>query len=191
MYKFIIVAISIFVLSSTSYADGKEDYEKARLEQIKKWGGEGIPKPEKVAADAKSLFSKPLAEQTEEELKKMAKTANISANFVGYILEEYSSYYSDNYRYDFIQEKVGPYHDKYVQLSNDLKDYRNKAYFNLGKKMKESGKELEAFFYYKDAFSLASFTESEGEHKGMRYLAEQEMKALMGISEMGSFVYWK
>ena len=188
--------ISLLVIVATfvalpSYAAQKEDVEKLRIELVKKWGEDGLVKPYDIRKKAKVLFSKPLEEQTISELKKVAKSSNTAANLVEFILEEYEDYYRDNYKYDFVQTKVAPFHDKYVELSNELKGYRNKAYFNLGKKLKAKGKSLAALFYFRDAYRLSSFTESEGDHKGMRYNAERELKALLGIDDIPSFIYWQ
>ncbi|MEM7791170.1 MAG: hypothetical protein AAF546_07205 [Verrucomicrobiota bacterium] len=178
-----------FTLTTCFAADS--DVEKLRDEQIKKWGTATIPKPKVIAETAKSYLEKPLEEQKLTELKTIAEDANRAANYVDFIFEEYAEYYRDNYRYDFVQEKVAPYHDNYVRLVNQLKDYRNKAYFNIGKKLAEEGNEVEAFFYFRDAFRLSTFTEDSGDHKGIRYMAEQEMKKMMEIESIESFLYWK
>ncbi len=89
-----------------------EDVEKLRAEQIKKWGTSGIPKPQVLLTQAEAFLKKPIGDQTIEELKKIAKSTNRAANYIGFILEEYKSYYSKNYKYDFVQEKVAPFHDK-------------------------------------------------------------------------------
>jgi len=168
-----------------------EDIEAARTEMLKRWNVNGLAKPAEVDAIANALLVRPLAEQSDDELLKLAKHANAAANFVGFILEEYERYYRDNYRYDFVQTKVAPFHDAYVALSNRLKDYRNRAYFNLGRKAAERGDEMAAFFYFRDAYRLSTFTEAEGDHKGMRYQAEMEMKRLLGLDSMGTFTFWK
>lgn len=168
-----------------------EDIEATRSEMLKRWGVDGLVKPSDVEAKAKTILSRPLAEQVDDELRKLAKQANTAANFVGFILEEYQEYYRDNYRYDFVQKKVTPFHDTYVGLSNRLKSYRNQAYFNLGKKAAQRGDEMAAFFLFRDAYRLSSFTEDQGDHRGMRYLAEVEMKKLLGMEHIGTFIYWK
>lgn len=168
-----------------------EDIEAARSEMLKRWGVDGLVKPSEVEHKAKNILDRPLAEQADSELLELAEQANAASNFVGFILEEYQEYYRDNYRYDFVQEKVVPFHDAYVGLSNRLKSYRNRAYFNLGKKATQRGDEVTAFFLFRDAYRLSSFTKDDGDHKGMRYLAEVEMKKLLGIENLGTFVYWR
>ena len=168
-----------------------EDVESARAELLKRWESDGLVKPRDVDAMAKAIFDRPLAEQTEEDLEALAKQANAAANFVGHILDEYQEYYSENYRYDFVQEKVAPFHDAYVELSNRLKSYRDQAYFHLGRKAVERGDEIGAFFYFRDAYRLSSFTEGQSTREGMRYKAEIEMKKLLGIEDLGTFVYWQ
>ena len=76
-----------------------------------------------------------------------------------------------------------------MKLSNRLKSYRNQAYSSLGPKAAERGDEFEAFFYFRDAYRLSSFTEGQATREGMHYKAEIEMKNLLGIEELGTFVY--
>lgn len=182
-----ILALLIMLLCSLLPAfaqdESSEDIEATRSEMLKRWGVDGLVKPSDVEAKAKTTLSRPLAEQVDDELRELAKQANAAANFVGFILEEYQEYYRDNYRYDFVQKKVAPFHDAYVGLSNRLKSYRNQAYFNLGKKA--------AFLLFRDAYRLSSFTKDQGDHKGMRYQAEVEMKKLLGMEHIGTFIYWK
>ncbi|TJY58886.1 hypothetical protein E4T66_14910 [Sinimarinibacterium sp. CAU 1509] len=168
-----------------------EDIEAARSEMLKRWGVDGLIKASDVEGTATALLARPLGEQPEDQLRELAKRANAAANFVGFILEEYESYYRENYRYDFVKEKIAPFHDAYATLSNRLKSYRNQAYFNLGKKAADRGDEMTAFFMFRDAYRLSGFTEDEGDHKGMRYQAEIEMKKLLGLESMGTFTYWK
>jgi hypothetical protein len=61
----------------------------------------------------------------------------------------------------------------------------------LGLKHKKAGNEVQAFFYFRDALRLSSFTEPEGDHKGIRYQAENQMKELLGVKDVKTFVYWK
>jgi hypothetical protein len=189
--KSILISAILISVSLGAHASDADDFEKIRAEQIKKYGGTDIPKPQAITKKAEALLGKPLGEQSIKELKSIAESSNKAANYVGFIFDEYAQYYRDNYKYDFVQEKVAPFHDKFLLLSNKLKSQRNQAYLNLGKKMAASGNNIEAFFYFKDAFRLASFTDDNGEHKGIRYQAEQEMKKLMGLESIESFVYWQ
>lgn len=187
----IAVAVTLALALATGSALADEEIEKLRQEQIEKWGTDELVQPMEVEAKARDLLQRPLEQQSVLELEELAKQANAAANFVGFILSEYQDYYRDNYKYDFVQKKVAPHHDSYVQLSNRFKDYRNQAYFNLGKKAAAAGDRLKAFFYFRDAFRLSSFTDDSGDHKGMRYQAEIEMKRLLGVEDLSSFVYWK
>lgn len=180
-----------YPLSVPAQDTSSEDIEAARSEMLKRWGVDGLVKPSDVEVEAKTIFERPLTEQTDDDLRELAEQANAAANFVGFILEEYQEYYRDNYRYDFVQEKVAPFHDAYVGLSNRLKTYRNRAYFNLGKRAAQRGDEMTAFLLFRDAYRLSSFTEDQGDRKGIRYLAEVEMKKLLDINEIGTFVYWR
>lgn len=169
----------------------KSEIEAQREELLAKWGAAGLPQPLQIDEAAQELLALPLEEQSVEALTELAEEANRAANFVNFIFEEYAEYHRDNYRYDFVQEKVAPFHDAYVDLSNRLKGRRNQAFFNLGLKHKAQGNQMAAFFFFRDAFRLSSFTEDGGDHKGLRYQAEVEMKQLLGIDHLGSFVYWQ
>lgn len=165
--------------------------DETREELIKRWGDGGIIKPSEVEELAEKILSLPIEEQKENQLLELATLANTSAYFVGFIFEEYKRYYIEIYGYDFAKEKVTPSHDAYAQLGNKLKEYRNQAYYNLGKKALERGDTLTAFFMFRDAFRLDSFTKEDGDHKGMRYKSELEMKKILGISDIETYVYWK
>ncbi len=168
-----------------------EDIDDGRRELISRWDPEGLPQPSVVERQAQELLSRPLDQQSEAELTELAKQANAAANFVGFIFEEYQDYYRANSRYDFVKKKIVPSHNTYLELGNRLKGYRNQAYFSLAAKAKEKGDQLRAFFLFRDAFRLSSFTEPEGDHKGTRYWAEIEMKKLLGIEGIDSYIYWK
>ena len=185
------VALTFALALAAGTATADEEIEKLRQEQIEKWGTDKLVQPTQVEATAKELLQRPLGQQSVQELEGLAKQANAAANFVSFILTEYQDYYRDNYKYDFVQKKVAPHHDSYVQFTNRFKDYRNQAYFNLGKKATAAGEHLKAFFYFRDAFRLSSFTDDRGDHKGMRYQAEIEMKRLLGVEDLSTFVYWK
>jgi len=126
-----------------------------------------------------------------EELIQAGKRSNAAANFVGYIQEEYADYYRDNYKYDFVQKKISPSHDKYVALGNKLKGIRNTAYLLIGLKLKEEGRVGEAFFYFRDAFRLSTFDGYKKSDPGTRYIAEQEMKEILGIKDIESYKTWQ
>jgi hypothetical protein len=171
--------------------DSEETIEAERKEMMRKWGAEALPRPAAIAEKAKALFAKPLDKQGLDELSDIANEANTVANLIGFILEAYKDYRHDSYRYDFVLEKLNPFHDDYVRRTNEFKGYRNRAYFNLGLKHRDAGSPAMAFFYFRDAFRLSTFTESEGDHKGMRFQAEIEMKKILGIEDMGTFVHWE
>ena len=186
-----LILLGCFPLLACAQDVSSEDIEAVRSKMLKRWGVDGLSKPSDVDAQAKKILSRPLAEQNDDDLRKLAKQANAAANFVGFILEEYQEYYRDNYRYDFIQEKVVTYHDAYVRLTNRLKAHRDQAYFNLGKKAAKRGDEVTAFFLFRDAYRLSTFTENQGDHKGMRYRAELEIKKLLGLEGIDTFIYWE
>lgn len=120
--------------------------EKLRQDQLELLGSEDLTKPYDIRERAIEYLAMPLSQQTVAELKELSISANVSVNLIGMILEEYDNYYSDNYRYEFVQKEIAPFHKKFISLSNELIDYRNQCYFNLGEKLKNEGKDLEAFY---------------------------------------------
>lgn len=207
MKNVIIIIFSVILcLAVSGYQDftgalaqqkAKDDSDSATIESLRKkmlkrWGGKGLGDNKELETEAKSLLAKPIESQTFVELAAMAEEANKIANLVGYILEEYNDYYRENYKYDFIQKKVAPYHDAYIRVANKFKGYRNQAYFNLGMKSKAAGNSVAAFFYFRDAFRLSNFVDSSAPGgKGMRYKAEIEMKALLGLQNLRTFITWQ
>ena len=194
MFKQVIVVSGLLVYAWTVVAQSESNelnLDSDRKELMEHLAVDDIPKPTDIELFAKELLSRPLDEQNRDELERLASTANKAANFVGYILDEYRDYHRDNYRYEFVQKAVAPFHDEYVVISNRLKDFRNQAFFNLGKKAAQDGEDVIAFFYFRDVFRLSSFTDAEGDRKGMRYRAEIEMKKLLDLEEVGTFIHWQ
>lgn len=189
MLKVALTLTVLLVLPVGVTASDIEDVEKQRAEQIKIWGATSIPKPKEIALQAKALLDKPIENQSIEELKAIAEQSNKAANYVCFILDVYTDYGEDNSKYDFVVNKFEPFHTAYVKISNVLKGYRNQAFFNIGKKLAASNNEVEAFFYFRDAFRLSPFVDNGD--KGMRYLAEQEMKKLLGLSGIGSYIDYR
>lgn len=187
-----VVIAALCVVSMQLRADEKEaddqNIESFREKQIERWNDTGIVTPKSVTEYATKIFSLPVGQQRIKDLKLLAEKANAASNYVGLILDEYANYYRENYRYESIQEKVAPFHDAYAKISNDMKDYRNRAYFNLGKKHLAKNELITSLFYFRDAYRLSAFNDRAG-RSGMRYMAEQEMKKLLGIeNEVKSFV---
>lgn len=174
--------------------DDSEDIETLRNAQIIKWGGNGLPDHKKVAALAQEILAKPLDNQTVSELTELAEQANRAANYINFIESEYDSYHREKRSYDFITEPVGKTLDEYRIISNQLKDYRNQSYFNLGKKADISGNKVKAFFYFRDAYRLAIFARYKEfapyKEVDMRYKAEQEMKRMLNLEDIESFKYY-
>jgi len=189
------IAMTALSVSISAWAEEKEtddaNIDTYRETQIKRWDVTGIVTPKSVTEEAGKLFSLHLQDQPVDALEQLAKKANATANYVGLILDEYREYYRENYRYSFIQNAVAPHHDSYVEISNKMKDFRNQAYFNLGKKHVNKGELLAALFYFRDAYRLSTF-DDDRRRQGMRYMAEQEMKKLLGIeNDASSFVHWQ
>ena len=179
--------LSLFLISLPFFISAQEsqDFDEQREEEVKKWSKSGF-------GDVNEIL-KSVLETLENEnasisaLKVGATQANAAANFVMHLQEEYADYYRENYQYEFIQKKVAPAHDAYIQKANLLKDARNNCYMRIGHMLKGQGKNIEAFFYFRDAYRLSTF-DTRGE--GTRYKAEQEMKEMLGLQEINSYVTW-
>ena len=163
-----------------------------RAKTLKELSSAEIQDPKKIELLANEIFKLPVQEQQEEQLKKIAATANLYANLVGYISGEYDTYKRENFQYKFITQKIEKPNDQYAEIGNKFKDIRNLAYFNLGIKARDSGKKLLAFLYFRDVFRLASFDCGKaGAMKCPRWSAEQEMKKLLNLPEVNSYVSWQ
>ena len=159
------------------------DVERDKL--IKIWASQGLTNVDSVLREGKSLLDR--EKVSVDELKSIANRANKASNFVSYIQEEYNEYYRENYKYSFVQEDIAGPHDAYVEKANELKNIRNKAFYRLGQLIEKTGDIGTAFYYYRDAFRLSDFDTRD---KGIRYKAEQEMKRLLGIEDIESYITW-
>lgn len=119
---------------SAAEPSGSLNLGAKREEALKAFQATTNPNFARIEKLAGSLFSKPLTQQSEKDLQLLASQANKAANLISVIQDEYDSSYRSNYRYDFIQEKVAGPRDSYVHLGNKFKSFRNRDYFNLGKK---------------------------------------------------------
>ena len=183
-----------FEMSATAAEKtGTLNLDIQREEALKAFKVESVPNSRQIEKLSSSVLAKPVAQQSEEELQLVASQANRMANLISGILQEYSSYYHENYRYNFIQTKVADPHVAYARLSNKFISIRNLAYFNLGLKMKEKGESLRAYLYFKDAFRLSIFdcVKDADPNSCMRWKAEQEMKSLLSIEDIQSYVSWQ
>ena len=136
------------------------------------------------------MLAKQFSDQSVSELKEVANQSNKAANYVDFIRDKYATYIRDGVAIVVKEAKITSIHNGYARLSDELREYRNQCYLNIGKKLTESGNEIEAFFYFEDAYRLLPFIGPNGDHIGVRYLSEQEMKKLMGLSDLRSFD-WK
>lgn len=164
-----------------------EDVDSLRTKEVEQWSKSGFGDVNVIMKNATAILADENA--TISQLKDAAKSSNAAANFIGNITDVYDDYKRENYKYDFVLEKVNPSRDAYVAKSNALKVLRNQCYFRIGLELKGDGKNLEAFLYFKDAFRLSPMVENGKE--GLRYKAEQEMKKLLGLQEIESFVTWQ
>lgn len=160
------------------------DIERQRQEGIQQYREAGVPNPATIRAAAETLFAKPVAEQSEEELRSLARAANAYANYVDMIHTQYNRYRVDNLRYQFVIASVEPVQDLYARLGNEFKGIRNRAYLNLGEKAEAAGHPLEALYFYNDAFRLASFgcsSQNPSAGECPRLEAERRMQRILRI----------
>lgn len=188
--------ILLFTLSNSgAMAQDTEDLlaiEETRQKTLENFNVAEIPDLDRIRSVASELFALPIDQQNVEDLTNLSIEANRAANLISYIREEYDDEYRDNYRYEFIQEKLAKPHDEYVKVSNEFIDIRNQVYFNLGIKYKNRGETMKSFLYFNDAFRLSRFDCGNKQPDNcMRWRAEQEMKELLGIKQINSYVSWQ
>lgn len=169
------------------------DLDAKRDEVRKAFKGGKIPDPKKLMDLSEMVFVKPLGEQKMRDLKIIALQANQYANLVGFIENRYDDYNISNYGYGFVLKKSVPIRDQYVVLADKYKSIRDTAYFNIGMKLKANGKPMEALLYFKDSFRLEAFDcgKEKPKEKCLRWMAEQEMKSLLSIKTIESYVTWE
>lgn len=189
-------SVFILALACTSVlAQDTEDLlaiEENRQKTLENFDITEIPDLNRIRSVASKLFALPTEKQNVEDLTNLSIEANRAANLISYISEEYNDEYRENYRYEFIQVKLAKPHDEYVKMSNEFIDIRNQIYFNLGTIYKNRGETVKSFLYFNDAFRLSRFDcETKRPDDCMRWKAEQEMKRLLGIEQIESYVTWQ
>lgn len=127
-----------------------------------------------------------LKKAADAELASLAVDCNRAANLIGVILSEYDSYERENYRYDVVIKQVREKRLPMESLRQQLLGSRNNIYFEQAVRLRDAGSGMRAFLTFRDAFRLSPF---EGD--GMRLKAEQEMKKLLGMEGLPSFVEFK
>ncbi len=199
MLKFVIHAALfgiLFGVFNPLYAQEKSNtlsIEKERQKALKEFDMTEVPDLDAIRSFASELLSKPIEQQEKTQLSKLAMEANRAANLVNYIYGEYDNYYRDNYKYDFVQEKVIGSAKEYGRIFNEFVKIRNEAYFNLGIISRNNGETMEAFLYFRDAFRLSGFDCGPGNNPEscLRWRAEQELQSLLGLSHIKAYVSWK
>lgn len=194
-FRFMIVMGAVLFFLGTglqSFAQSTLKVDEKREKDLKELGTI-IPNPEKLRTLAETIFSKTLAAQKIKNLQMLAKQTNRYVNMVGYIKGEYDSYNRENYQYKFVKTALAPARNAYIEISNEFKTFRNKAYFNLGLKLKSKGNKIRALLYFRDAFRLSTFSCEKGlpPQNCMRWRAEEEMQKLLGLEKVRSYVTWQ
>jgi hypothetical protein len=188
----VVVSLFLTLAASASNSQGITNVDEQRTKLLNDITESQIPNPEDITKLARATFALPLSEQSEDILKQIATKANLYANFVGFISGEYDSYRRENFRYDFVVRPVEKAREPYIELSNKFKDFRNQAYFNMGLKARDAGKNLEALLYFRDAFRLSDFEcGKEGSKNCARWHAEIEIQKLLRINGIRPYVTWQ
>ncbi len=180
------------VVASLASAQSMLDIDEQRAAALEKLESE-LPDPDGVRGIAQETFSKSISDQDADILRSLAKQSNSYANMVNFIKDEYDDFRRENYRYDFVLEKLDPSLNQYSRIVNEFLDIRNQAYFNLGMKEKEAGNNVPALLWFRDAFRLSSFDcgKSQEREMCMRWKAEQEIQNLLGLSSIRAYVTWQ
>lgn len=166
--------------------------EENRQKTLENFDITEMPDLDRIRSAASNLFALPIEQQNVEDLTNLSIEANRAANLIGYISEEYNDEYRENYRYEFIQEKLAKPYDGYIKISNEFIAIRNQVYFNLGIKFRNLGETVKSFLYFNDAFRLSRFDcGAKKPDDCMRWKAEQEMKELLGMEQINSYVSWQ
>ena len=185
------LAITVIFFSTFSNAQEIISLDDERTKQLEELGVL-LPNPTAIRAAAAEEFAKPISGQDAERLEDLAGDANKYSNLVSKITDEYNDYLRENSRYDFVTEEVkrAPVVKSLLALDSEFKGIRNRAYLNMGILAMESGRQMEAFLLFNDAFRLSVFGCSDGVENCVRYEAEQHMKTLLGV-EGESYIYWQ
>ncbi len=166
--------------NSTKEEIFEHDFDAVRQAEIKKWQSYGASDVYKTLAEGQAVLDSPTV--TISELKEAARKVNAAANYVGYIYDEYSNYSRSSL---YAKAQVGSALSAYVSIGNKLQDVRNNAYIQIGDMLKDDRRITEAFFYYRDAYRLATFASRE---ESSRYVAEQKMKEILGLHDIESYI---
>lgn len=185
------LAITVIFFSTFSNAQEIISLDDERTKQLEELGVL-LPNPTAIRAAAAEEFAKPISGQDAERLEDLAGDANKYSNLVSKITDEYNDYLRENSRYDFVTEEVkrAPVVKSLLALDSEFKGIRNRAYLNMGILAMESGRQMEAFLLFNDAFRLSVFGCNDGVENCVRYEAEQHMKTLLGV-EGESYIYWQ
>ncbi|HEY5301734.1 MAG TPA: hypothetical protein VIJ55_13755, partial [Acetobacteraceae bacterium] len=192
---------AIFLASNVSFAappaasqSPLPNIDVQRQASIAEFKDEGVPKPDRIREEAKRLFALPTDQQSDDDLRTLAKASNAYANYVDLIHRGYQDAQRENYQYDFVVKVLNPIADDYTRIENEFKDYRNKAYLNLAEKSEVRGDMLQALFLYNDAFRLSSFdcsSRSPTNETCTRWAAEKAMQRILGISGFEPYTTWQ
>ena len=167
------------------------DIEKQREVYLKKLESE-IPDPKKLRRIARKTFLIPISKQDEVILQALAKQANIYANMVGFIVDEYDKFIQKNETKRSANQKIASVRNAYVRNRNEFLEIRNLAYFNLGLKARLAGENVRALLYFRDAYRLSPFDcgKEIPRERCIRWKAEMKIQELLGLSFILTYPTW-
>ena len=200
MFKKLTLALTLMISSSPIMAqeqsakDETFTIEDRRSALVSSFENQDFPSPDHIRSTATDLFALPLSVQGEQKLRELAKDANFYANLISRITDEYDQAFRKNSRYNFVQEEIQKKAGPLLDMKNEFLEIRNRAYLNLGLLLKEEGRDIEAFFTFSDAHRLSPFDcfpADTATTDCVRLIAEEEMKKLLSVSDLESYVYWR
>lgn len=190
----LMISASPIMAQEQSSTDETLTIEDRRSALISSFEDQEIPSPDHIRSTAKDLFALPVSEQGEQNLRDLAQNANFYANLMSRITGEYDQAFRENIRYEFVQEEIQKKAGPLLDVKNEFLEVRNRAYLNLGLLLKEEGRNIEAFFTFSDAHRLSPFDCFPAENARIdcvRLIAEEEMKRLLQVSDLESYIYWQ
>lgn len=190
----VMISASPIMAQEQSLTDETLTIEDRRGALISSFEDRDVPRPDHIRSTATALFALPISGQGEQKLRDLAKDANFYANLLARITDEYDQASRQNMRYEFVQEEIQKKAGPLLDVKNEFLGIRNRAYLNLGLLLKEKGRNIEAFFTFSDAHRLSPFDcfpEDTARTDCIRLIAEEEMKEILQLSDLESYVYWR
>jgi hypothetical protein len=176
------ILMMLMLLSCAAALGQTGNLDAEREQRAQQFRDAGVPNPSRIREAAAALFVRPVAEQSEDQLRVVAREANAYANYVGMIRSEYEAELRRQPR--FPPEQLEATSRRYSMIANEFLLIRNTAYFNLARKAEMTGDRLGALLLYNDAYRLSFFDCSSSSTLCPRVDAEVAMQELLGITDI-------